>query len=256
MSSTALYGQSETVAHLPNQIRTALNRARGSLLDPSTRNRLISTPRKSKSSRQIEIVDGDGGQLFATLIAEGKSVSFNPSQQDKSANDSALMGTEGDVEDLASARRRREVKLQTTLSTEKLTDRLLDAHLEAKTIEEEQGVSILYLALGFLKWFEAPNSDVERFAPLVLVPVTLERGTASERFKLKWTQDDPSTNLSLISMLRREHGVQLPEIDDEDELDFATYMEAAAAAVAHKDRWQVVPNDVVLGFFSFAKFLM
>src|SRR5438309_165039 len=84
---------------------------------------------------------------------------------------------------------------------------LLDLYFDARTLEEEQGVNVLYLALGFLKWFEAPSSDIPRFAPLLLVPVALERGTAAERFRLRWTQEDPASNLSLLTLMRREHGL-------------------------------------------------
>jgi len=37
--------------------------------------------------------------------------------------------------------------------------RLLDIWYDARTLEEEQGVNILYLGLGLLKWFEDDKSD-------------------------------------------------------------------------------------------------
>ena len=39
----------------------------------------------------------------------------------------------------------------------------------------EQGVNVLFVAFGFLKWFEAEHSDEPRLSPLLLVPVCLER---------------------------------------------------------------------------------
>ena len=44
---------------------------------------------------------------------------------------------------------------------------------EARTLEEEQGINVLYLALGFLHWFEDESSSVDRQAPLILVPAIL-----------------------------------------------------------------------------------
>ncbi|MBV9076006.1 MAG: DUF4011 domain-containing protein [Methylobacteriaceae bacterium] len=41
-----------------------------------------------------------------------------------------------------------------------------------------QGVNILYLALGALRWINPNNANKVRFAPLVLVTVALDRGTA------------------------------------------------------------------------------
>ncbi len=58
---------------------------------------------------------------------------------------------------------------------------------DAQTIESEQGVNILYLALGFLKWFEPRDLERPRYAPLILVPATLARASATERFKLTYS---------------------------------------------------------------------
>jgi hypothetical protein len=63
--------------------------------------------------------------------------------------------------------------LQTRVAEETLQKRLLKLYRDAKTLEEEQGVNILYLALGFLRWYEDEKSEILREAPLVLVPVTL-----------------------------------------------------------------------------------
>jgi hypothetical protein len=58
--------------------------------------------------------------------------------------------------------------------------------------------------------------------------------------------------------MRREHGLILPGLSEEgeEEIDPARYFAKIAAAVADKPRWEVLPDDIVLGFFSFAKFLM
>jgi hypothetical protein len=145
---------------------------------------------------------------------------------------------------------------QTSLTTERLRTRLFGLHLDAKTFEEEQGVGILYVAIGFLKWYEAANSDVERYAPLLLVPVNLDRGNARERFRLRWNQEDPTANLSLIAMLRREHGIVLPDWEEGEDLDPKAYLDSVTAVISDQPRWAVCPDDVVIGFFSFAKYLM
>ena len=48
-------------------------------------------------------------------------------------------------------------------------------HRQAKVSIEENGVNTIYLALGFLKWFETEKSDKPRYAPLVLIPVDIIR---------------------------------------------------------------------------------
>lgn len=239
---------------IPSAIAVKLNTARHELLDLSTRNRLINTSRHSRSSRLIEISNANGPRLYREFVMEGRAVGFLSRD---SENDPVESGP--DVEEIGSTaapRPRREMRLQTFLTADSLRTRLLSLHLDAKTFEEEQGVGILFVAIGFLKWYEAANSDVERYAPLLLVPVNLDRGTARERFRLRWNQDDPTANLSLIAMLRREHGIVLRDWEDEEDLDPEAYFDTVTAAISDQPRWAVRPNDVAIGFFSFAKYLM
>jgi hypothetical protein len=130
-----------------------------------------------------------------------------------------------------------------------------DVH-DARTFIEEQGVSILYLALGFLKWYEAPSSDKARFAPLLLVPVDLERPSATSRFRLKFREEDIVTNLSLQAKLQKEFQVALPDVIDSDEFSPQAYFDAVTKIIGVQPRWEVRPNEIVLWFFSFAKYLM
>ncbi|WP_371824691.1 DUF4011 domain-containing protein [Paracoccus sp. MA] len=48
-----------------------------------------------------------------------------------------------------------------------------------------------------------------RHAPLLLIPVSLERGTAGERFRLRARPEDFATNLSLENVLDPIHGIRL-----------------------------------------------
>lgn len=73
----------------------------------------------------------------------------------------------------------------------------MDLYHDSRTLEEEQGVNILYLALGTLKWIDPANKENIRYAPLILIPVTLERGNVGERFKLRARNEEIIANLSL-----------------------------------------------------------
>ncbi len=155
------------------------------------------------------------------------------------------------------AARHKDSKLQTRLTPEGLQKRLLNMFFEAQTLEEEQGVNILYLALGFLEWREAKASDVPRFAPLVLLPVELIRDGARDRFKLKMRSEDLLTNFSMQAWLKEQFSVEFPELPDIEELDdIGIYFNQVRAAIGARTGWQVHENEIVLGFFSFAKFLL
>src|SRR5207244_378834 len=86
--------------------------------------------------------------------------------------------------------------LQTRLDADKLEKRLTKIYREERTLEEEQGISTLYLAIGFLKWFEDDHSEEGSFAPLVLVPVSLNRARR-EGFLLTGRDDEIVVNVSL-----------------------------------------------------------
>jgi hypothetical protein len=80
--------------------------------------------------------------------------------------------------------------LQTTLSSEVLQRRLLKLYRDAKSAEDEQGANILFLTIGFLKWFESPDSSELCEAPLFLIPVSLIRDRAGSRFRLASRDDE------------------------------------------------------------------
>ena len=152
--------------------------------------------------------------------------------------------------------RHTDLRLQTRLSSERLQTRLLGMYYDAQTYEQEQGISILYLALGFLKWYESASSDKARYAPLLLVPVDLERPSAASRFHLRCREEDVTTNLSLQAKLKGEFGIGLPDIPEMEEISPSAYFSAVAQAVDDQTRWEVLSDDMVLWFFSFAKYLM
>lgn len=264
-------------------IEELLNRSRQELLDLSTRNRLLSLPVASKSARIICVHDELSEQVYRQLVTEKKALSFLPGVASKPANggivetpagagraettavlngplDEEEAGLPQPEDDEAGpdgvAKRHRDLRLQTALTPEGLQRRLLDLYRDARTMIEEQGVNVLYLALGQLKWFEADQADTPRFAPLILVPVELQRKTAAERFYLRWREEEIEENLSLRAKLKADCGVELPDFPDEEELSPDKYCAAVARAVAGAKGWEVLPNAITLGFFSFAKFLM
>ena len=249
-----------------------LERSRKELLDLSTRNRLLSIPVGSGSARLIQVHDELSEQVFRLLVSEKKALSFlpgRPSTGAKAPIAAAESAAEGEDEEIGlpqpdddggagtgPAKRHGDARLQTALSPEGLQARLLTLFRDAQTMIEEQGVNILYLALGQLKWTEVERADTPRYAPLVLVPVEIQRKTASERFHIRWLEEEVQENLSLRARLKADFDIDLPEFPEEEDFDLTGYLDAVAKAVAKAQGWEVLPNGMTLGFFSFAKFLM
>ncbi|WP_336973008.1 DUF4011 domain-containing protein [Sphingobium aromaticiconvertens] len=213
------------------------------LLDLSARNRLLNMPRSGKSAKAVQVVDEKSAQIFRLLVSEGKVFTFlagRLSPQDTAEGEEEpdeiadLAQPEDDeLDEKGRASRHVDTRLQTRLTSKGLQKRLLELFYDARTLEEEQGVNILYLALGALKWIDPQNAANVRYAPLLLVPVSLERGNAGEKFKLRARQEDFAA-ISLEAYLDRVHGIRLPAFEATDGFDFDGYVAGVADAVAAK----------------------
>ena len=240
----------------------ALNIARDRLLDRSLRNKLISTSVHNSKARQVRVFDELSDQVFE-MLRSGKPMTFTPSSVGRQTTDEGgEPNTEDQVwapEDDVAANdpgRHTDNKLQTKMTSEGLQKRLLSLFYEGQTLEEEQGVNVLFLAMGFLEWREARQSEIARFAPLILLPVELERDGAKDRFKLRLRDEDLITNVSLQAWLKDEFGLALPDLPERDDWTPAQYFEAVESAIGRRDGWRVHTNEILLGFFSFSKFLL
>lgn len=250
-------------------IAAKLERARMELLDLSARNRLLHVPKFSKSAKTIDVVDEKAAEVFRLLMRENKVFTFiagrpdragTAAEEDELEEDLSVIDLGQPEDDATNDQgvliRHTDTKLQTRMTPKGLQKRLLDLYHDARTLEEEQGVNILFLALGTLNWVDPNKKENTRHAPLILVPVSLERGTAGEKFRLRLRPDDMISNLSLEAYLDRVHALRLPAFEVGEEFDPAAYFAAVAEAVSTKSDWSVVADNIVLGFFSFAKFLM
>ena len=240
-----------------DEVAARLEADRKGLLDLTLRNPLLNfRPR----SRSLEVVGESSAGLFRTLVVDGKAMSFLHDPRAAEPEDSSDGPTaEGEpAEPIPSPppllTDQGDLKLQTSLTAEGLEAKLLAIYLNARSSIEEQGVNTLHLALGMLRWFGEDASKALR-APLVLVPVDLERSSARDRFRLRHEGEEPGGNLSLAEKLLAEYRIELPPFP-EDEPDLNGYYDAVASAVSGRDRWEVARDSAVLGFFSFGKFLM
>ncbi|HET9931599.1 MAG TPA: DUF4011 domain-containing protein, partial [Polyangiaceae bacterium] len=220
-----------------------LERARRELLDLTARNRLLHVPRDRAKSGRIDIVRERADDIYRLLVNDGRSMSFlvskEPRPEDAEEDEAAYTDD----------------ALQTSLDEKVLEKRLLRMYYDARTFEDEQGSNILFLAIGFLRWHEPDEAKTVREAPLLLVPVRLERRRAGGNFTLSYDETELNQNLSLAEKLKG-FGIELPELPEPDELIPTKFFAAVRTAVAAQAGWEVDENGIVLWFFSFAKFLM
>ena len=239
----------------------AVEGLRKQLLDIGKRNKLINAPIRKDRAKQITIEDELSDEIFRILYVRANSMTFLPADGvqadlDDEEDESVFLPTEDVAPGTPVASRHSDRKLQTRLPPGRLQKQLLTLYRDAQTLEEEQGVSILFLALGFLRWYESDSSKIERHAPLILLPVDLERDSARGKFRLKFRDQDLEPNLSLRAMLQNDHGLDLPDFPEGDDWLPSQYFRRVQNAVSSRERWRVRPNTIELSLFSFAKFLM
>ena len=146
-------------------------------------------------------------------------------------------------------------QVRTGYTAAKLESRMTASYRAARTLLQEQGVNSLLLTLGFLEWFEDANSHTLKRAPLLLVPVSLERANVSERFHLTYTGDEVLGNHSLGGKLK-DFGVELPPVPETEGLEPGAYLDLVEAAIRSQPRWRVERHTLAVAFFSFSKHLM
>ena len=250
--SLAMEMKSET------DIGERIESSRKELLDLSLRNALLNY--RPLSARGIEVVGENASQVFDTLVNDKRSMTFQSIGKDEAYR---TFGFGGDESDRAPSVNQKNRRLQTGETTTALQKRLLNTYRLANTAIEETGVNTLFLGLGMLRWYESDSSQEERLAPLVLIPVRLERTGVRARFSLVYTGDDLGVNLSLLEKAREDFSLNLPGRDaleplDGQDIDVAGYI-AHVEELLHQlapNRWSVEQGRIILGFFSFNKLLM
>jgi hypothetical protein len=98
-------------------------------------------------------------------------------------------------------------RLRAYLDENDLAIALSTLYRSAKAEMEESGANTLYLALGFLKWFETDLSQKPRQAPLVLIPVELVRKSALKGYVIRLRDEEAVFNITLLEMLRVDFGI-------------------------------------------------
>ncbi len=237
----------------------ALDTLRAGLLDVGKRNPLINAPLGKGRGKQVRLEDELSDQIFDILVRQGKRMAFEPSQRagpEDDAGEALPLPLGEDGQAAALSEHHTDTKLRTTLTKQGLQSKLLSIYRDAREIEEEQGVNVLFLALGFLLWYESESSEIKRYAPLVLLPVDLQRDSSRGQFKLVHRDQDMEANLSLRAMLAEDFQLTLPDLPDGSDWLPTDYHRLVREAVSLKSRWQVLPDTIELRFFSFAKFLM
>ena len=231
------------------------------LLDLSLRNNLLNF-KEGKRALRLDVPDP---AAFEDLLATNETLKLlaQPDLMNGADPRNQALYEEREREDVRrqhalDALRRREVFV--SLPSQDLEVRLIELFRAARTSLQEGGANTLYVALGFLSWTRDDRADRRYRAPLILLPVALQRRSARSGFTLVLHDDEPRFNPTLIEMLRQDFqlglGVAEGELPrDNAGLDVDRIWKSVELAIKDIKGWEV-SREVVLSTFSFAKYLM
>lgn len=248
---------------LTGSIDIGLERIRTRLLDLTNRNKLLNFRHSAAST--VRFVDVHLNAVFRHLM-EGEKLAFRPvpepddeeySEKPTAAETAEKMGwnVSHELDELAEPEDY-DGALPVLHYAEHLDTLSRKIASAAKTAIEESGTNMLYLVFGFLEWYESDDSRQPRYAPLVIVPVTIERSAGRGKAfqcELEYSGEDLDTNLSLIEKMRRDLGLEIPALEDDDTPE--NYFARFHDLLTTKKRWRI-RREITLSLLSFGKLLM
>lgn len=231
------------------------------LLDLSLRNNLLNF-KEGKKAIRLESPDPGAledllaaGETFKLMPMPGLMEGADPRSQaihESREREDARRGLAKD------ALNRKEIFV--SLPQEEMEARLVEQFRTARGNLQEGGANTLYLAMGFLNWNRVDKPNQRLRAPLILIPVSLNRRSVRSGFTLSLHEDEPRFNPTLLEMLRQDFGLSLGVNEgelptDDSGLDIAGIWKTVSQAIKDIKGWEV-SEDVILAMFSFAKHLM
>ncbi|MGA0601510.1 DUF3320 domain-containing protein [Caulobacter sp. KR2-114] len=229
------------------------------LLNLTTSNRLLHVP---ESAKVLRLHCPEPGKL-EDLLASGHKLKIGAMPDlEVGGRDEATYErqTQTSLRDEVARQMLERNEVLSTLAKDKLDAQLVELYRKARTDLEEGGTNTLYLALGFLKWRKSAAEDKVYRAPLILLPVKLERRSALSGVVMVQHEDEPRFNLTLLELLRQDFDLATPGLEgelpkDEHGIDLDGIWRIVRSAVREMPGFEVIP-DLVVGTFSFAKYLM
>ena len=210
------------------------------LLDLSKRNNLLNFRTTRRGTLTIAYPDFD--ELYS-FLTDGDELQFaKPSQEEEFD----LFGEEGGGNPNFTIK-------STAASLKEESTTLRGLRRRAKTIMEEQGINVLYVAFGIVRWKESDDAPQEFTSPLVLVPVTLSISSVVDPYVLSFNDDEITVNPTLVYKLEHDFGLKLPEYDDSKGIE--AYLQTCEALFNDHPGWSI-ERSAYLSIFSFLKINM
>jgi superfamily I DNA and/or RNA helicase len=229
------------------------------LLDLSLRNNLLNI-RINKNTLQLISTDVD---KLEDSLADGEEFQILPKPNDwsNSLYDFGIYHSIHPSEPIIDLIKHEitHKRLRSYLSDLELNKSLIHLYRSSRLSLEENGANTLYLALGLLKWYESPNSERPRFAPILLLPVEIIRKSSLKGYVIRTREEETMMNITLLEMLRQNFGITISGLDplpkDNSGSDVKLIFSMIRKGIMGQKKWDV-EEQAILGTFSFNKFIM
>ncbi|MDT1062178.1 DUF4011 domain-containing protein [Paracoccus sp. CPCC 101403] len=247
----------ELAEEIPSTALGRIERWQRKLLDLSLSNKLLNY-RETRTS--VPMVCPDLAALEDQL-SRGRAYRLLALKDEKAGSGRELPADElRRIEDELARDALDKGQIAVPLGATEMAARLTELFRRARSDVQEGGTNTLFLAAGFLRWRRG-DSDTRHFrAPLVLMPVRLERRSAQSEFRLAQIEDEVRINATLLEMLKRDFELRIPELEedlprDESGLDLSRIFAIVRQRVRDVAGFELV-EECALSTFSFAKYLM
>ncbi|MDN3987024.1 DUF4011 domain-containing protein [Zwartia vadi] len=252
-------------------LTSALEQLRLKLLDLTGRNRLINF--KHTAGKSLQFVEGHPAAIYQKLVETNNKANISvlglpePGRIDWVDRNGRLqrpeprewaksVGVSTGYDILGAGEESDESNVRALMYPDDLAKHCRKIEREATLAIEETGANMLFLVLGFLEFPDQRDSDKTFTAPLISVPVSLQKKEVAgiQQFSLQYTGDDISENLSLREKLRNDFGLVLPELGEE-QIDVNGYF-VEIQAIIKKQPGFALKHRVSLCLLSFSNMLL
>lgn len=242
--------------------RGRIDQWRRKLLDLTVRNRLLHT---KPSATALSLICPDIARL-EDLLTDGARIRIKPLPELEgfgAGGREAALHEARTGENLLAAHAREALdagEILSSLDAKALDAQLVELYRKSRLDLQEGGANTLFLAMGFLNWKRSEADPRTYHAPLILLPVTLERKSARSGVVMTAHEDEARFNLTLLELLKQDFELTIPELEgelpaDDHGVDVRAVWTAVRRAVRDVPGFEVA-EELTLGVFSFAKYLM
>ncbi|MFB3788680.1 MAG: DUF3320 domain-containing protein [bacterium] len=244
----------------PEDVPSRIARWKHKLLDFSLNNRLLNFRETKKNCRLLcpdlaELEDALSEGATFRLLSRNKIPFLNDPRDEQTHREQ----TGEDVVRAFLHDAMRKGQLYADLPEKELESHLIEIYRESRVSLEEGGANTLYLALGFLAWYETKDSPQKRLAPLILIPLQITRPSIQEGFRMCMLEEEARINVTLLQMLGNDYGVRVEGLDplpeDQKGIDIPKVLSVFKRAVLEIGRWEI-EEIAYIGHFSFTKYLL